>query len=301
MILLIKLILPGLIAVITTGLITHVLFAKSSSAYKKKMLWAGDIILSESELAAKRDGVLTRYLIKLIPTVQRHINLESIILRDIRKMLFLMGEKKSAERFIADCAAYSLTASLPMLIVPVILDYPGYFAAFPLMFVFMFYYKINELNMKFKKWKTNVEKEIPDLIDKLRISFASGTDHILAFRQAYMTSGPNLKKPLERLLNDLQVTTPAKALDLFADSFKMPVVNKFTSAVKIAIEHGYEQAESYFTIIETDIIDLRQTAIEELTKSKPEKIYKLYVIMVSLSICAVVMKFWEIIQGINNI
>ena len=77
---------------------------------------------------------------------------------------------------------------------------------------------------------------------------------------------------------------PTQALDIFADSFKMPVVTKFTSAVKIALEYGYESAESYFQTIEQDIMEVRRVAIEELTKSKPEKAYQLYMILMALAV-----------------
>jgi hypothetical protein len=94
---------------------------------------------------------------------------------------------------------------------------------------------------------------------------------------------------------------PAPALDLFAQSFKMPVVTKFASAVKIAVEYGYEAAENYFRIIETDITEVRRVAIEELTRSKPEKVYQLYLVLFSLAVGSLALKGWEIFSRINQI
>jgi len=106
---------------------------------------------------------------------------------------------------------------------------------------------------------------------------------------------------IDKLINDLQCMRPTQALDIFADSFKMPAVTKFTSAVKIAIEYGYDSAENYFQTIETDIMEVRKVAIAELTKSKPEKVYQLYLVLLSLAVCSLLLKGWEIFSQVNRI
>ena len=148
---------------------------------------------------------------------------------------------------------------------------------------------------------TEIIKDLPDLIDKLRISFASGRDYISAFIQARENSGPKMRSIIDKLINDLQCMRPHQALDVFADSFKMPIVNKFASAVKISIEYGYQQAENYFKIIENDIVEVRRAAIEELTRAKPEKVKELYIIIVGLAAGALLLKAWEIFSQINEI
>ena len=140
---------------------------------------------------------------------------------------------------------------------------------YPVGVVFAVYSQYQSLKKEYQLWQREVIKDLPGLIDKLRISFASGKDFRQAFREARDNSGPKMAAIIDKLNNDLQYMRPAQALDLFANSFKMPAVNKFASAVKISIEYGYQQAESYFNNIEADITEVRRVAIEEITRSKP--------------------------------
>ena len=110
-----------------------------------------------------------------------------------------------------------------------------------------------------------------------------------------------MKIVVDQLINDLQYMRYNEAFDRFSNSLKIPAAAKFAAAMKISVEYGYEQAENYFQIIESDITELRRTAIEELTKSKPEKVYQLYLLIIALAVASLAVKGWEIFTVINKI
>jgi len=154
---------------------------------------------------------------------------------------------------------------------------------------------------RFRQWQNDIVRDIPELIDKMRISLASGKDYISALRTVRENSGPRLSAILDKLINDMQIMKPSLALDEFAAAFGMPVMIKFVAAVKVGIETGYEQSENYFIHIEQDIRDLRKLALEELTRSKPEKTVLLKVIMVFHAIAAFGLTTMKLFSEINRI
>lgn len=277
------------------------IFTPTNKKAENMILKAREVVMSERELERVRENKATLYILDLIPRVEHVIGLEHLILADMRNMLNLMGNPRKPEIELAGYIFYGLVGALPLLIVPWLTGVPIYLVFYPIFVGIIIYQKHHELEIKYEKWQAEVKKDLPELIDKLRISFASGRDYISAFMQARDNSGSRMRKVIDKLINDLQCMRPGQALDLFADSFKMPVVNKFASAVKISIEYGYEAAENYFRIIESDITEVRRSAIEELTKSKPEKVYQLYIAIFSLAVSALIMKGWEVLSQVNQI
>ena len=262
---------------------------------------AGEVILNEQALARKHENPAIRLTMDALASCERLFDINALILNDMRNMYNLMGEKKRAERELALFIVYGFAGALPILIIPILTNYPGYLVFYPVAAVVLVYQQYKKLQNDYRKWQREIIKDLPELIDKLRISFASGRDYISTFIQARDNSGTKLRSIIDKLINDLQCMRPAQALDLFADSFKMPVVNKFASAIKISIEYGYEQAENYFKVIENDIVEVRRVAIEELTRSKPEKVKELYALLIVMAVGSLLLKGWEIFSQINNI
>lgn len=262
---------------------------------------AREVIMTESEAEKFKENNTTRLIMNFISRIQKILDLDSLIIRDMRNMFTLMGVKKRPEKELANYVIYGVVGGLPILIVPFITGFWGYIVAYPAVVGIIIYQQYSKLKMEYRAWQTEITKDIPELIDKLRISFASGRDHISAFVQAKENSGYRMRIIIDQLINDFQSMRPAQALDLFSAAFKMPVINKFASAVKIAIEHGPESAENYFKIIETDVIEVRRVAIEELTKSKPEKVYQLYIMLITMAIGALGIKAWEIFSQVSKI
>lgn len=268
---------------------------------KQAILRAQEIIMSEREIEKAKENQATRLVLDMICKVQKLVDLDSLIIFDLRNMLNLMGIKTRPESELAKYIVKGFLGALPVLAVPVLTGFTGYFVLYPIFVIVITYQQYLGLKKQYKKWQIEMAKDIPELIDKLRISFASGRDYISAFNQAKENSGERMKNIIDKLINDFRFMRYAQALDLFAQSFKMPVVTKFASAVKIAIEHGYEAAENYFRIIENDITEIRHVAIEELTKSKPEKVYQLYLLLLFLAIGSLAIKGWEIFSQVNKI
>lgn len=268
---------------------------------KNAILRAQEILMSEREIEKTKENQATILILDLIFKVQKVLDLDSLLFNDLSNMLDLMGIKTRPEIELAKYIVKGFIGALPVLAVPVLTGFTGYFVLYPIFVIVITYQQYLGLKKKYKQWQIEMTKDIPELIDKLRISFASGRDYISAFNQAKENSGERMKNIIDKLINDFQFMRHTQALDLFAQSFKMPVVTKFSSAVKIAIEHGYEAAENYFRIIESDITEIRHVAIEELTKSKPEKVYQLYLILLFLAIGSLAIKGWEIFSQVNKI
>lgn len=290
---------PFAVAIGGAGLVKLMLFPHRSTV--KAMLRVKEVVLTEWELEKSREPKIVQFIIDLLPRLQEVFDLEQLFLRELRNMNSLMGIKTRPERDLARFLAQGLIGALPIFIVPFLTKFYGYLALYPVAVVFLVIQRYRKHKGEYEKWQREIIRDLPDLIDKLRISFASGRDYLSAFIQARDTSGPKMRGMIDKLINDLQCMRPTQALDIFADSFKMPVVTKFTSAVKIALEYGYESAESYFQTIEQDIMEVRRVAIEELTKSKPEKAYQLYMILMALAVGALSLKGWEIFSQITEI
>jgi len=212
-----------------------------------------------------------------------------------------MGSDCEAENELVRYVLQSVAAALPVLAVPYITGFTGYCFIYPVAAALVFCQKYRGLRRRYCRWQNEIIKDLPSLIDKLRIGFASGRNFVAAFVQARDCSGPALRSIIDKLINDLQYMRPAQALDLFAGTLQMPVATKFASAVKIAVEYGYEQAENYFANIESDIVEVRRAAIEEMTKAKPEKTAQLYLLLIILAAGALFLKGWEIFAQVNEI
>lgn len=281
-------------------LLVSICFSERYS-YQESILQARDVLLSDTEIKLASTGVFERNILSFINYLQKISNLNYLVLSDIRNMLQLMGIETTPERILAGWILKGIVGALPIFILPILTQCNAYYLLYPVFVVIIIYQNYLKLKKGFEAWQREIIKDIPELVDKLRISFSCGKSHLSAFMQARDHSGVKMKVLIERLINDFQYMSYATALDQFADSFKMPIMNKFVSAIKIAIEHGYESADNYFQIIEQDIVEVRRVAIEELTKSKPEKVYQLYFIVISMAVASLGLKGWEIFKDVNKI
>lgn len=262
---------------------------------------AREVILSEKELELAHEHPAVRTTMNLMDKAGTIFDFDGLVLNNMQNMLNLMGSKKRADKEFAKYLTIGFGLGLFVLVVPLLTGVWAYALLYPVGVVFAVYSQYQSLKKEYQLWQREVIKDLPGLIDKLRISFASGKDFRQAFREARDNSGPKMAAIIDKLNNDLQYMRPAQALDLFANSFKMPAVNKFASAVKISIEYGYQQAESYFNNIEADITEVRRVAIEEITRSKPEKVKELYVILIGLGVSTLLLKAWEIFSELNQL
>lgn len=291
--------MPFFISAVTAVLVAKYLFADRHVI--KALMKAKEAIMTEKEREYARESKSVRFIAALINKMDRAVSVKPPILDNINSMLKMMGEKKQAERELTLYIFKGLLGALPLIIVAVLTRVEGYLALYPLGVFLLTYRQYLDLKKKFRNWQIELVKDLPQLIDKLRISFAGGRDYMSAIIQANESSGPRMKVIVEQLVNDLQYMRYNQAFDHFSNSLKIPAATKFAAAMKISVEYGYEQAENYFRIIETDITEVRRTAIEELTKSKPEKVYQLYLLIMALAAAALAVKGWEIFTIVNKI
>lgn len=267
----------------------------------RAILKAGDLILSEDELQRRQDGKLVNLVADLLLRVEKILDFEKLLGYNMKQMLRLMGETKRPERIYADHIITALLASSVLLVIPFLTGFAGYILLYPAGVFLMMIGQARNVKIRFKNWQTEVIKDVPELIDKMRISLASGKDYISALKKVQENSGPRLSGILEKLLTDMQIMRPAQALDEFANAFGMPVMVKFVAAIKVGIDVGYEQAENYFIHIEQDIRELRKLALEELTRNKPEKVMVLKAIMIALAIAAFGLTAAELFSNVTEI
>ena len=268
---------------------------------RRAILKAGEVVLTERDLQRKRDGRLITWLTDFLSGLERFGDIEKLLGFNLKKMLLLMGEKKRPERIYADHMLTALLAASVLLTVPLITGFAGYLLLYPAGVFLILTGQAQMVKRRFHKWQADIVRDIPELIDKMRISLASGKDYISALRTVRNNSGPRLSAMLDKLINDMQVMKPSQALDEFAGAFGMPVMVKFVAAVKVGIETGYEHSENYFTHIEQDIRDLRKLALEEIIKNRPEKIVLLKVVMIIHAIAAFGLTTFKLFSEINRI
>jgi hypothetical protein len=264
---------------------------------------AGIAALSEREWEtfAQKDSRGLRRVMILVQTAGRFVDLDGLILNKIGAMLEIIGEHKQPEKELARYLIVGCIGAVPVLLVPFITQEAWYCALYPCFAAVLVYQNYQSLLKRYRSWQKEIQRDVPDLIDKLRISFASGRDYVSALIQVRASSGPKMARAIERLVSDIQSIGVARALDGFAAAFRMPVINKLASAVRIAVESGYQSAETYFVNIENDLREVRQVAMEELTRSKPEKVYQLYLVLSGLAIGTLCLKGWEIFSQVSEL
>ena len=219
----------------------------------------------------------------------------------LERRLSLMGEKTNAKEMVTLLLLRSLTASLPALVFPFVLEGWQYISAYPIAVAFFFRRELRELERRYSKWQNDLAKDIPAVMDRMRICFAGGRDYMSALQRAQASGGPAMRGALGQLIHDIHSIGSAGAFRLFAVSFDLPAIQKLASAMTIAVESGYGAAEAYFNSIEGELAALRQESAESLVRSKPEKIYQLYIILFGLAVAALILKAYEILNQVGRL
>ncbi|HCP14693.1 MAG TPA: hypothetical protein DIT32_02770 [Peptococcaceae bacterium] len=219
----------------------------------------------------------------------------------MNRMLQMMGSSRTREDVFSQGLLHGLAGAIPLLSVPVLTEQWGWIVLYPVFSAGILYRSIRRIRLDFNLWQQQLVRDIPEVIDHLRISFAAGRNYLSALSQAGGGSGPAMGQALEQLVHDIHTVGSAEALRLFSASFDLPIMSKLAAAIRLAIESGHEAAESYFTNIEDEILLLRQEAAEALTRAKPEKIYQLYVLLFGLALAALGLKCFEIFNLVSKL
>lgn len=229
------------------------------------------------------------------------LHLEQSYWQQLDRKLELMGEKTDARETLAVLLLKSLLLALPALILPLLWQDWRQALAYPAVFALLFRQELRRLEQRYGRWQRDLVRDIPEVMDRLRICFAGGRDYLSALRQAQSAGGPAMAQALGQLIHDIQTIGSAGAFRLFAVSFDLPPVQKLASALMLAVESGYGAAEAYFSSIEGELTALRQEAAESLIRSKPEKMAQLYGLLFGLAVAALLLKGWEILQQVGGL
>ncbi|MGI6145758.1 MAG: hypothetical protein ACOYED_08350 [Peptococcia bacterium] len=239
---------------------------------------AENLLLTDYELKRRKEGWLVKKVSLLILRFETFLNTNDSG-SNIKRILAMMGNKKSFEQVIADQIVKAAIFSASMLAVPVLTGSKAYLFLVPVSFVAVMFIQNRDIYHSYKKWQNELIKDIPLLIDKIQISLEAGKPIIHALQQVYKSASPRLSVMLERLLLDMQMMKQTEAIDKFARATGIPEMINFSAAVKIAIENGYEKSRSNFEILKQDIRKLRIISLNELTRSKPQNLRKLQLLM----------------------
>lgn len=236
-----------------------------------------------------------------LPKIETFLNLSKLTGKDIKKMLILMGANKSYQEVMADHLFAAIVASSMVFLLPLLTGFWGYIFLQPVMFVVIMYIQAGSIHKQFKLWQNELIKDLPSLIDKMQISLEAGKPFIHTFQQVQKTVSPRLAKMLERLIIDMQSMKQTEAIDLFARSTGLPVMLKFSAAIKVGLENGYFAAENHFNMLKADLRQLRLISLGELTKSKPEQVKKLHLLMGSHAIAALALAMYAIFKNAASV
>ena len=270
----------------------------SRRPYRQVMLASKDD--SRRETGGKDSRGLIRAT-RVMDLGARAIHIEQSYWDRLGRRLALMGEKTGARETVTVFLLRSLLVALPALALPLLWE--GWWKAglYPLAVAFLFQREMKGLDRRYGLWQKELVRDIPEVMDRLRICFAGGRDYLSALRRAQASGGPAMARALGQLIHDIQTIGSAGAFRLFSVSFDMPAIQKLASALMLAVESGYGAAEAYFSSIEGELSALRREAAESLVRTKPEKIYQLYTLLFGLAVSALVLKGWEIFGQVGQL
>ena len=256
---------------------------------------------SESLDGMQKDS---RGLLRIAGVVERGarlVRVEQTWWDRLDRKLSLMGDKTCARDKVTVLLLRSLLVSVPILALPLFLSDVWIVGIYPVACAFLFRQEMRSMDKQYKKWQKELARDIPEVMDRLRICFAGGRDYLSALKQAQASGGPAMAQALDQLIHDIQSIGSAGAFRLFAVSFDLPAIQKLASALMLAVESGYGAAEAYFSSIEGELSALRQEAAESLVKAKPEKVYQLYALLFALAVVALLLKGWEIMNQVGRL
>jgi hypothetical protein len=260
---------------------------------------AENFLFTDYELRRRKEGWLVNQLTAFLPRMEGIMALSSSG-KNIKQILAMMGNPKSFEQVLAEQITKAGIFAGTMVAVPFLTGSKIYFCLVPAGFIALMLIQNREIYQTYKKWQNELIKDIPLLVDKIQISLEAGKPIIHALQQVYKTASPRLAVMLERLLLDMQIMKQTEAIDKFARATGIPEMLNFSAAVKIAIENGYEKSKNNFEILKQDIRKLRVISLNELTRSKPQNLRKLQILMAINAAVAMGYTFYYLFTEANK-
>jgi Flp pilus assembly protein TadB len=281
------------------GLIAHIILP-NFNLEKRYASQATSLAKSNKELIrSKKDPVVLYVAERWIPKLS---NLKIPIFNGkLKRMHNLLGNENTFEEELADKALKSLFGSLPFLVLPFILGLPALFLAAPIMIAIFFFAQLTEIKKAYKRRQAEIIRDLPQLISKMMITLETGKSFMTTIQRLEETSGPRMKKMLSRLNSNIRIMKLTDAVDLFAAETDVPVMRDFAAAIKIGVNSGYGEAKKYFDSIKGDLRKLRLAVLKDQTRSEPEKIKWLYILVAVHAFAAVIIAFVDIFSQAQNL
>lgn len=263
---------------------------------------ANDIVKTDHEIKKMKEGAIVNLISdQMIPKVEKKLPLDRIFGEALRKKYELLGLDETFEQKIAKITLGAIIGSLATLVFPIVTQKPIFIIVTPIMGITMFLNQIRAIDKKYKERQTKIIKDLPTLIDKMMIALEAGKPFSTTFKHVEKTSSPVMSQLLKGLIANMRIMKETEAIELFAKQTGIPVMQQFSAAVKIGIEVGYEEAYDYFEMIKGDLKTIRKTSLEELTRSKPEKMKQLYILLAIHGFVAIIIAFALVLMKVNEI
>jgi len=275
---------------------------------KRYAVAAARLLKSHAELRRMGKDPISLYVAdRLIPQLSARFS----VFENMRKMYEALGRDKTFEEALADMAVKSLIGAVPFLVLPIITKAPITILAMPLFSILAFFVMLGGIKKSYQKRQREIVKDLPKLISKLMVTLETGRPFIGALQRLEETSGPRMRKMLGRLnanrmrkmlgrLNaNIQVMGIGRAIDQFAYETGVPVMREFAAAVKVGVHNGYSEAKEHFDSIKNELRELRLAALRETTRSNPEKVKFLYMLLALHAFGAVLIAFYAIFTQIQ--
>ena len=256
---------------------------------------------SEREWKIAGKGRATMYVAeKIIPRLNNLslFNLDRIVGSNMRQMVETLGKYDSLEEMVASKFVFAAMCTVPIAFTA--FAFNALHFLIPVFFIVFFVKGISDVKGSFSKMQREITKDLPKLIEKMMMALETGKSFIVVFRELERTSGPRMKRLLKKLNSNLQDMDHASAIEMFAKETTIPVMLQFSSAVKIGINSGYEEAKDYFEDLRDEIVQLRRTALTEITSSRPERLKLLQLALIMCSVISVVICFISIFSELGK-
>ena len=263
---------------------------------KRYAVAAARLLKSHAELRRMGKDPISLYVAdRLIPQLSARFS----VFENMRKMYEALGRDKTFEEALADMAVKSLIGAVPFLVLPIITKAPITILAMPLFSILAFFVMLGGIKKSYQKRQREIVKDLPKLISKLMVTLETGRPFIGALQRLEETSGPRMRKMLGRLNANIQVMGIGRAIDQFAYETGVPVMREFAAAVKVGVHNGYSEAKEHFDSIKNELRELRLVALRETTRSNPEKVKFLYMLLALHAFGAVLIAFYAIFTQIQ--
>lgn len=243
---------------------------------------------SDTERRKRKRGKMVSFLSeRLLPKLNSnpYIKLEMLLGRNIHEIIAVMGRYENLYEMVAIKTVRSLTFTAPVALFCFMLD--GMYFVIPIAFIIFLIKETNDVKRSFAQMQREITKDLPTFIEHMKMALETGKSFIYVFREMEDNCGPKMKTLLKRLNTNFQDMEPSKAIEIFARETTVPVMLQFATAVKIGIESGYEEAREHFDDIKFELVELRTTAIIEITKARPQRVRLLSMSLILYAIISV--------------